>query len=143
MTYIRLFKLAYIALIFLNFVIILRKGTAFGVVHYFINFFAILINVFTFIWLKNKISLQIEKSLSLLRLSIIILNVFIYPLAILIYILPTSDVLWLPILGISKIITPDSFFQFMVIWFFCSILFVLEIVFFKKLSHVGWLGRTG
>ena len=143
MTYIRLFKLTYIGIIVLNLSIILRQGTAFGVVHYFINFLAILINIFAFIWLKNKISLQIEKILSLLRLSIVILNVFIYPLAISIYLLPTSDVLWLPILGISKIITSNPFFQFMVIWFFCAILFVLEVVFLKKLNRVGWIGRTG
>jgi hypothetical protein len=137
MTYIRFYKAVYLVAITINLGILMREGAPFGDFQYFINIIAILINSITFAWINKAIFIYIEKILSIVRMTVILLISFLYPLVFFIYIIPTAHVLWLPLLEINKMLFGLGNTLWWVVYLIsCTILFVLEILFFHTLSLI-------
>lgn len=144
MLYIRVYKAIYLIVIILNFAILLKQGAVFGNLQYLINIITILLNSTTFVWINKKIFTDIEMLLSSIRILIILLISAIYPLALLIHLIPTSYVLWLPVLELNKTMFGEAM---LIVWVVCAMLFILEMLFFRKLlfirkRHQGKIGTA-
>jgi hypothetical protein len=135
MWYIRCYKIVYLIAILINLIMrflninILGGGhNAYGWIPYSINIFAILINSISFVMMEKGFRnyIVVEKLLSAIRMITIILIASIIFGSMVVLVIPTSFVLWYPILSLR----PSR----EIIWLICIVLLVLEILYFRKLS---------
>lgn len=133
MLYIRNYKIVYLIIITVNLILRWRNdfGTVIDSVPYIINIGAVLINIITFILLEKGFvgAILIEKMISVIRMLVLLVIATLIFAGPIFLILPTSHVIWLPIIKYA----PSAFY----LWPFCLMFLILEVLFFIKLSNLS------